>query len=179
MGEPKALLDYGGQTFLDRILVTIARSSIRGPTVVLGHHRDAILERVEIPEWVYNPDYEEGMTTSFQAGIRVLPTDIVAAMLFLVDHPLVALETIETLAAEASSESIVLPVRNGYRGHPVLFGRVALDEVMQLPPYRGADRVVARRPERIVEVAVDDPGVLVDVDTPEEFRNLVRHGPNA
>ena len=114
------------------------------------------------------------MTTSFQAGIRVLPDDATAAMLFLVDHPIVTLDTIEKLVAQASEESIVLPVRNGCRGHPAIFGRVVLDEVLELPPDRGANLVVGARPERILEVAVDDPGVLVDVDTPEEFRKLSR-----
>ncbi len=178
MGQTKALLDYRGQTFLERILLTIAQSSIGGPIVVLGHDRASILERIEIPEWVYNPNYEEGMTTSFQAGIRVLPDDLSAAMLFLVDHPLISLDTIEQLGAQASAESIVVPVQNGRRGHPVLFGRRVLDEVLQLPPDRSANRVVTARPERIVEVTVDDPGVLVDVDTPEEFRNLDHNGPD-
>ena len=176
MGQPKALLDYRGQTFLEHILATVTRSSIRGPVVVLGHDRAAILKRVEIPEWVYNPNYEKGMTTSFQAGIRVLPDEVTAAMLFLVDHPLVLLDTIEKLGAQASRDSIVLPVRNGRRGHPVVFGKLVLDEVLRLPPDRGANLVVRARPERVVEVRVDDPGVLVDVDTPEEFRKLDHDG---
>jgi molybdenum cofactor cytidylyltransferase len=172
MGQPKALLEYKGQTFLERILFNIARSSIRSPIVVLGHDREAILERVKISDWIYNTHYEEGMTTSFQAGIRALPDDATAAMLFLVDYPLVTLDTIEKLGAKASADSIVLPVRNGCRGHPVIFGRVVLDEVLQLPSDRGANLVVGAQSERILEVVVDDPGVLVDVDTPEEFRKL-------
>ena len=174
MGQPKALLEYQGQTFLERILSTIAQSSIRSPIVVLGHDRDAILERIEIPEWIYNPNYKEGMTTSFQAAIRVLPDDATAAMLFLVDHPLVTRDTVEKLGSQASAESIVLPVRNGRRGHPALFGRVPLDEVLGLSPQRGANLIVDARPERVLEVVVDDPGILVDVDTPEEFQNLGR-----
>ena len=178
MGQPKALLEYRGQTFLERILFSIAQSSIREPIVVLGYDREAILERIEIPEWVYNSNYEKGMTTSFQAGIRMLPDGVTAAMLFLVDHPLVSPETIEKLGVYASAASIVLPVRNGRRGHPVLFGRLVLDEILQLPPQTGANRVVGARPERVVEVTVDDPGVLVDVDTPEEFRMLGHDEPD-
>ncbi len=177
MGQPKALLEYRGQTFLGRILATIARSSLQSPIVVLGHDRHAILDRVEIPQWIFNPNYEEGMTTSFQTGIRALSDDVTAAMLFLVDHPLIALLTIEKLQTHASAESIVLPIRNGRRGHPVLFGRDVLDEVLQLPSHRGANSVVGARPERVLGVKVDDPGILVDVDTPEEFRALDQGGP--
>ncbi len=175
MGRPKALLEYEGQTFLERILATIAESSIRRETVVvLGRDQEEILRRVDISAWVYNPNYEEGMATSFQAGIRELSDDVIAAMLLLVDHPIFTLDTIEKLVARASARSIVLPVCNGRRGHPVLFGRAALDEVLRLPHGAGANLVVRAHPERIVEVRVDDPGVLVDVDTPEDYRRLIR-----
>jgi molybdenum cofactor cytidylyltransferase len=172
MGQPKALLEYEGKTFLERILSTIAASPIHDVVVVLGHDAEAILERVSISRWTLNSEYEKGMTTSFQAGIRVLPETVRAAMLFLVDHPQVDRETIVRLVEKASEGSIVIPVFGGRRGHPVLFGREALAEVMALASDRGTNEVVRARPERVIEVAVRDPGVLLDIDTPEEFRKL-------
>ena len=172
MGRPKALLPYRGTTFLERILEVIRQSSISDSVVVLGHDRDVIARNVEIPKSAYNPDYEKGMMTSFQVGIRALPDAGKAAMLFLVDHPLVSVETIERLQEKFSPGSIVLPVCTGRRGHPVLFSRDVLDEILEHPPDCGANTVVRARPERVIEVPVDDPTILIDVDTPDEFEAL-------
>ena len=173
MGRPKALLPIRGRTFLENILDAVARSSIKDTVVVVGHHRDEILGHVhDLPKVVFNPEYEQGMVTSFQAGIRALSPDVSGAVLFLVDHPLVEPATIESLIANFAPNRIVLPVFQGRRGHPVLFAREVLQEILSLPPSEGANIVVRRDPGRIVEVSVDAPGILVDIDTPEQFRKL-------
>src|SRR5438034_9873502 len=87
MGRAKALLPIRGTTFLENILNAISRSSIQQTVVVVGHHRDEIIERLSLPNVIFNPDYEQGMITSFQAGIRALPANTSGAVLFLVDHP--------------------------------------------------------------------------------------------
>src|ERR1700720_3324918 len=99
MGRPKALLPFRGSTFLESILNAIARSSIQHTVVVVGHHRVEIEAQIASPRTVFNPDYEQGMITSFQAGIRALPSDASGAVLFLVDHPLVEPSTIDLLIA--------------------------------------------------------------------------------
>src|SRR2546426_11427250 len=76
MGRPKALLPFRGRTFLENILDAISRSSIENTVIVVGHHRQDIENSLTLPaKVVFNPDYEQGMVTSFQAGIRALPTD--------------------------------------------------------------------------------------------------------
>src|SRR5437667_3270991 len=89
MGSPKALLRFGGQTFLERILSTVEQSKIDTVRVVVGRHRDEIARAMPGLPFVFNPDYEQGMSTSIQAGIRALPPETEAAVLLLVDHPLV------------------------------------------------------------------------------------------
>jgi molybdenum cofactor cytidylyltransferase len=172
MGRPKALLPLRGSTFLENILEAIARSRIKNTIVVVGHHRQEISSRVGIPNLVYNPDYAQGMITSFQTGIRALPPDSTGALLFLVDHPLVDTETINVLLANFAANRIIIPVFDGRRGHPVLFSAEILEEILALPPSQGANIVVRKDPARIVEVAVDAPGILVDIDTPEDFEKL-------
>ena len=172
MGRPKALLPFQGRTFLENILDAVAHSSIGETIVVVGHHRAEIAAHVRVPRLVFNPDYEQGMITSFQTGIRALAPDCVGAMLFLVDHPVVEAGTINTLAQNVAPNRIVVPTFNGKRGHPVLFGSKVLEEILALPPSQGANIVVRRDPGRVMELAVDAPGVLVDVDTPEDFEKL-------
>src|SRR5688572_13141658 len=89
MGRPKALLPLRETTFLGNILSAIGGSSIARTIVVLGHHRQEIQAALTLPQAVFNPDYEHGMITSIQTGIRALPAGLAGVMLFLVDHPLV------------------------------------------------------------------------------------------
>src|SRR5215467_12512214 len=97
MGSPKALLSISGRTFLENILDAIARTSIEQTVVVVGHHQKEIEAALRLPSVVFNPDYEKGMITSFQAGLRALSWDTSGAFLFLVDHPLVEPATIESM----------------------------------------------------------------------------------
>ena len=172
MGRPKALLPFRGRTFLENILEAISRSSIGHTSVVVGHHRKEIEGSVPAPSLVFNPNYEQGMVTSLQAGIRALPPDSIGAFLFLVDHPLVESETIEAMIPSLAPDRIVQPTFGGRRGHPVFFGAEVLKEILQLPASQGADVVVRKDPSRIVEIPVNTPGILVDVDTPEEYQKL-------
>jgi molybdenum cofactor cytidylyltransferase len=173
MGRPKALLSLRGRTFIENILGVISRSPVEQTVVVVGHHRDEIEPHITTSaRIVFNPDYEQGMITSIQAGIRSLPPGTSGALLFLVDHPLVDSESIHLLVANAAPDRIVVPVFEGRRGHPVFFGAMVLEEVLALSTSEGANIVVRRDPSRIVQVPVNSPGVLVDVDTPEDFRKL-------
>jgi molybdenum cofactor cytidylyltransferase len=173
MGAPKALLRFRGKTFLDHILDAISSSAVDRTIVVVGHHRREIESHVR-PDvgLVFNPDYEHGMVTSFQAGIRALPPGVDGALLFLVDHPIVDLATIESLLPHTGLNRIVLPVFEGRRGHPVFFGRAVLDEIIALSPDQGANIVVRRDPSRVIEVPASSSGILADIDTPEDFQNL-------
>ena len=169
MGRPKALLPFRGSTFLENILDTISQSQIGHTIVVVGHHRREIESLgIRVPV-VFNPNYEQGMVTSFQAGIQALSSDILGAFLFLVDHPLVEISTIEAMIPSAGEDRIVQPAFEGRRGHPVLFGKKVLDEILQLPPSEGADTVVRKDPERLFEIPVKSGAILLDIDTPEQF----------
>ena len=177
MGRPKALLPIQGRTFLENILDAISRTSIEDTIVVLGHHRDQIERSVSLPSVVFNPDYERGMITSFQAGIRKLSWETAGAFLFLVDHPLVESTTIESMIMNLAPNRIVLPTFERRRGHPVLFSSEVLEEILALGPSEGANIVVRKNPDRIIEVPVNAPGILVDIDTPEQFERLRKDYP--
>src|SRR5215471_10167027 len=174
MGSPKALLPISGRTFLENILDAISRTSIEQIIVVVGHHQKEIEASMRLPLVVFNPEYEKGMITSFQAGIRALSWDASGAFLFLVDHPLVGPATIEAMIMNLAPNRIILPTFQGRRGHPVLFSSDVLEEILALPSTEGANIVVRKDPGRIVEVPVNAPGILVDIDTPEQFDQLRR-----
>src|SRR5262245_51237517 len=155
MGRPKALLPFRGSTFLEHILEIIKRSEISETVVVVGHHASTILTAIQIARPIINADYEKGMTTSIQAGIRELASEVDGAMLFLVDHPVVEPATIDALIAHFRPGCIVLPTYRGRRGHPVLFSHAVMEEIAGLLPTVGANTIVWKDPSRIVEVALE------------------------
>ena len=173
-GRPKALLEFRGRTFLEHVLAAAGGAGIANIVVVVGHHRNEITSALHLPHVVFNPDYEQGMSTSVQVGIRALPQGIEGAGIFLVDQPLIDAETIVALSTQLKRGRIVLPFYDGHRGHPVFFASDLFEEILELPSDQGLNTVVRRLPERVTEVAVTNSGVLRDIDTPEEFENLLR-----
>jgi molybdenum cofactor cytidylyltransferase len=173
MGSPKALLQYRGQSFLETILAAISSAHLAPAIVVAGHHYDVISKAFPDVQIVFNPDYNLGMSTSVQAGIRALPEGLTGAAIFLVDHPMVDRQTIDVLVARLAPGHIVVPVHEGRRGHPVVFSADLFDEILALPPDQGLNTVVRRQQERVVEVFVENAGVLRDIDTPEQFARLL------
>lgn len=173
MGSPKALLDFGGETFLDHLVVTFA--GICAPViVVLGHNAETVragLRAADKAVFVVNADYRLGQFTSMQCGLRAVPAEAGGVIFSLVDHPAVRSSTLASLAA--STAPLAIPRLNGRRGHPVLFSRPLLAEFLALPPDANARHVVDRHAADVEYVDVDDPGILQDIDDPEAYRRLV------
>ena len=174
MGRDKALLEYRRTTFLGRI-IAVLEPRVEPLVVVLGHHAEAIRQAVPSgPRVVVNANYQAGMLTSLQTGIRELPPDTEAALFTLVDHPAVAEETVELLIGEWAKARplIAIPRHGGRRGHPVIVKRQVLDEILALGPESSAKDVIRSHRDRTLFVDVDDPGVLYDIDLPEQYERL-------
>ena len=177
MGTPKALLDAGGMTFVARLVETLARGGC-DPVVVVasaasGHVADEVARGDA--RLVVNPGGEGGQIGSLRAGLAYLAgrADPPAAVAFTpVDNPAVAPATVRALIAawRASCAAIVLPRRAERRGHPVLADMAIAHEFHERGLPEGARTVVRRDPARVVEVEVEDPGTVDDIDTPERYR---------
>ncbi len=177
MGFPKALLTIGGETFAQRA-VRVAREAGLAPVcVVVGSARPALAAAHPelVSGLVVNPHPERGQLSSLRVGLVSLPPEVDAAVVLLVDHPLVSSETIRALlrARRTAGAAIVVPVSRGRRGHPVLFGREVFAELEACPLELGARAVINRRPERVVEVEVNDGGIHADVDSPADYATMI------
>ncbi len=181
MGSPKALLEFDGETFLDRLILILAQSC--SPViVVLGFEPQRIKVGLRYPDlatFVTNPDYTRGQLSSLQCGLSALPPEIDGVMFTPVDHPAVRPSTVARIARRfderSPQELLVVPRAQGRRGHPVCMGWVLVQEFLALPPEAQARDVIHRHLEQTAYVDVDDPGILEDVDDPEAYRRL-RHG---
>lgn len=120
---------------------------------------------------VRHPATAQGMGHSLAAGAERLLAESEAdtVAIFLADMPLIRRQSLETLIAHASANTIVLPSYQGRRGHPVLFGRDFWPQLAALSGDAGARAVLQQSPEAVRIVELDDPGILQDVDTPADL----------
>lgn len=176
-GDTKLLLPWGAQgvPMVAVVAATMAEAGLRRIVAVLGHRADSVGKALEgaAVETVLNPDYAAGLSTSIAAGVRAAPAGASGYLIALGDMPAVTAGTVALLcrAFEAAAPpAIVMPVHNGRRGHPVLFGRAFGEELLTLSGDMGARDLLARHAGCVVEVAVDDKGVLTDLDTEAEYR---------
>lgn len=111
----------------------------------------------------------QGMGRSLACGVRALArcSHANTLMILLGDMPWIHSGTLSLLQEYADQNNIVVPVHRGQSGHPVIFGRRFWPELMALEGDNGARRVIRNNVQSLTRVEIDDPGVLLDVDTPE------------
>jgi CTP:molybdopterin cytidylyltransferase MocA len=171
MGSPKALLQYGSETFLDTLIARFA-PRCSPVIVVLGANAAEIRAAATRPAtFVLNPDYRDGQTTSMQCGLRAVPPDAAGVLFTLVDHPAASPGTLDVLLAP-SDALLRVPRYREKRGHPIWFHRQLIAEFLSLPQDGAAREVVRRHVDRTEFLDLDDPGVVADIDTPEDYRAL-------
>ncbi len=173
MGKLKQLLPLGESTIIEQTIDNLLSSRIGEVIVVMGHGAEEIKRRLGTRQVkiVYNPRYTEGMSTSIAAGLRELDAKADAVMLVLADQPFIDSQTIDKLLDEFGKHDrgIAFPAYRGKRGHPVIFSRRYIDELLKLKGDAGAKELIERHPDDILEVPVDSPGILRDIDTPEAY----------
>jgi molybdenum cofactor cytidylyltransferase len=173
MGYPKPLLKLGSRTFIEILAAAILQSVAR-LIVVVGAHADAV--RAAIPAdprilVVENPDFLKGQLSSIKAALPRVGAAAAGALIHLADHPMVRAETFAAVvdSYRRAGTPIAIARYRGRRGHPVLFARELFVELAAAPEDQGARAVVSADPSRVAYVDVDDPGVLADLDTPEDL----------
>lgn len=179
MGSPKALLHYQGQTFIEHSCTAFLTAGVDELIVVLGARAEEIgraLPSHPALRSVVNPRYFQGQLSSLMIGIGALSPESEAAIVNLVDHPMVSTETIKAVldSFRADPLPIVIASYQGKRGHPVLFSSQVYGEILAAPLDQGAKVVVRKDLTRVRELPLDDPGILADIDTPEDYRHYVR-----
>lgn len=176
MGEPKPLIRLAGRPLLAMVLDAVRHSRAAGIVVVLGAASERVRKEVglEGARVVTNPEYAAGMSTSIRSGLRAAGSDATAFLFVLGDEPLVTSSTIDALIDRhrATRARIVVPVYRGARGNPVLLHRSLAGEIERITGDTGCRPIVASHADEVVEVPVDDPGILIDIDTPEDVRGV-------
>jgi molybdenum cofactor cytidylyltransferase len=184
MGSPKALLrDPDGRPFVARLVRTFAAAGVTRIVVVTGRQHDAIVAAVTAdnppahPSFLTNPDPARGQLSSVWIALDTIARDDVESILVTpVDIPMIGSSTIQHVidAWRKTHRAIVRPAVGIRHGHPVLFDRAVFDELRRAPLTEGARAVVHAHADDLVNVAVDDRGCLIDVDTPSDYEQLIK-----
>ncbi|UJR80238.1 nucleotidyltransferase family protein [Sandaracinus amylolyticus] len=164
-GRIKALATLEGETWIARAVRAQRESGIERVVVVLGEPHAAPIARA-LPEgarWVRNPTPERGMLSSLQVALATLDAERVVVS--LIDHPRVRASTVRALIAALDAGALVARPRfAGRRGHPYAVAGAAIRALREAPLDRSARDVLLGMVPAL-DVEVDDPGVLDDLDS--------------
>ena len=179
MGRLKALLPWRGQTLLEYQVNSLREGGAARVVVVLGHRAEELRPLVEGEagvSWVLNSDYRRGKTTSIKAGLAAIDADKASDILLLnVDQPRSAGDVARILREHRTGScSITVPEFEGKGGHPVALSASLLGELLEIDEEsQGIKAVVRRRPESVRRVPLESAEILLDLNTPEQYRDAV------
>ncbi len=179
MGQPKALLPFGDEPLIAHVVRTCTQVDFIYSTIVVSGHLPARIADAVAPfdvKIVHNPDFDsDGMISSIRVGLRAVH-DVDAVFIVLGDQPLVARATFEGLARaiNETDRAIARPVYRGHHGHPILMGSGCVCEILQLPLDATLSDFVHGHQSHVADVPVDDEAILLDVDTPDDYRRALK-----
>ncbi len=172
-GGEKLLAPYRGRPLYEHALAALVASPEIEETLVVVHPR---FPRPPAPprcRFVVNPHPDEGMGSSLRVGVQAAPAETAAYLVALADMPGIRPALVAALVARfrAAGRAIVVPVRGGRRGHPVLIGGELRQALLALRGDVGAREILRAQPERIAELETSDEAVLFDVDVPADLES--------
>jgi molybdenum cofactor cytidylyltransferase len=181
MGQAKQLLPLGSSTVLAQTLEHARAAGVAEVVLVLGSSAESI--RHQLPQTlldgvkvVVNHSYEQGMASSLRSGLSALDPQTAAALILLGDQPFTLPQTLDRIlqAYRDSGAQIVIPTHQGTRGNPVLLDRSLFSEAMALEGDVGCRAIFKNHLGGIVNVEVEDIGVLLDLDNREDYERLAK-----
>ena len=176
IGTHKQLLRLGGKSLLERTLDNVRGSAVDEIILVLGAAADEVRQQLTTDgiHVVVNPDFQQGMGTSLRTGLAAVSPSMRGALIVLADQPFVRSSTLDRMIArwQKHAPQILIPLYRGFRGNPVLLDRSVFPELMNLTGDIGCRAIFGSHAESIHRVAVDDVGILLDIDTTEDWERF-------
>jgi len=178
MGRNKLSLPWGKKTIFEHCLRTLLRSDVREVIVVLSRRIGWVGDQwrdVKV-KVVNNPYYKMGMSTSIRRGLQAIDPSSRGILIALGDQPLIKTRTINALihAFIQGRGTIVVPSFRGKQGHPVIFHRRYLKELLKLKEDVGGRSIIEKHREEVCLVRVKSEGVMKDIDTWKDYYKVRR-----
>lgn len=176
LGRPKQLLPVATHTMIEHVIEAVKAASFDEVIVVLGSSAAQISEHVPADcRMVLNPKWQTGVASSIRAGLAAVRPRSAAALFVQADQPHLNCAALDRIlyAYYGSSKTIVVPTYQGQRGSPVLFDRSLFPELEALSGDVGGRAVVARFPDRVLQVEMPSAQTFLDIDTPADYEHFL------
>lgn len=177
MARPKPQLAIGAMTFLERAATTLRAAGCRRTYAVVNATDDATTDAAHSYglDVVVNEYPESEPIDSLRLVLERLPADTGAVIVLPVDLPLIAEETAAAIVRSFRENPgpLILPFHNGVAGHPILIGRDLFSEIITRPFDEGLRSLIMESAQTLREVKVVDPGILIDIDTPDDYWRFI------
>ncbi|MGE5291059.1 MAG: nucleotidyltransferase family protein [Micromonosporaceae bacterium] len=171
-GKPKALAEFRGERLADRG-VALLRDGGAAPVIIVTGAAEVVVAGAIS---VHNPAWRSGMGSSLSVALGAVPADAGAAVIALVDQPLIGPESVRRLiAAHRAGAGVAVAAYHGVPRNPVLLAREHWAEVTDLAVGdQGARAFLRAHPELVCMVECGDTGDPADADTPDDLAALAR-----
>ena len=170
--DHKLLANLNGVPVIHKAITALKAARMNQIILVTGFRHKDILSALEDQEifTIHNPNFESGMAASLAVGVGGLKPDVDQCFICLADMPFTEPGTYRALIAAAdqtSAAQIFVPTHGGKRGNPVLWRKSQFHKLQQITGDTGGKSIIKEEPHLVLEVPVDDGGILIDLDTPE------------
>lgn len=180
--ENKLLMPFRGMTILEYSLHQLIKCDISRIILITGYEHGKVLAAIgsliDKIDWVYNDNFQQGHTSSIQAGVSQLDKKADSFMVCLGDMPLLHEEHYNQLLSyyrAASPHSIVRPVNGDRRGHPVIFDISYRDAILNCQSQEGCKEVIKQNKDHGRFFFSEDKAFYQDVDTPTSYELLLKN----
>lgn len=175
MGAEKVLLPLGRSTILETVLTSLAAAGVDDVVVVVRPDLQAARVAAERAgaRVVENPNPRAELLSSIRLGLSALASSLDAFFVWPADHPLISPGTLRILLDAGSTETAVIPTFDGRRGHPALVGSGFRPAVLDGSLEGGLRQLWRQREDAVRELEVPDRGVLLDINTPDDYRDAL------
>lgn len=174
-GSNKLLADFLGKPLIRHVVDNALASSLDEVLVVLGHEAELIRQAIPDVKCVRNPDCDQGMSSSVKTGVLEVKDRCSALVIIPADYPLITSNIIDTVITSyrTSGKPIVIACFQGRHGHPVLFDKSLIPEMLKIEEAtRGLKSVLSAYSNLILEVETGSRYVLMDVDVVEDLQRV-------
>ena len=181
LGRAKQLIEFQGKTLIKKAIEEAQNSQADCLVLVLGSNPELIQTGFDSSStpFIVNTDWQHGMSSSMQAGLRFLMEKEVInqVVLMLCDQPFVDASLLDQLitAKYTSGKGIVAASYSNTLGVPVLFEGSYFEELLQLNGSEGAKKVIFKHQAEVH--ALDFPLGAVDLDTEEDVNQFLTRYP--
>ena len=177
MGHPKMLLPWGATIVLGQVISVLKSAGVEDVVTVTGGFREQVEAAAQEfgSRVVFNEEYANNeMLSSIQYGLRSLKAEAEAALICLGDQPQVQERSVRRVREtfEDGKSKIVVPSYQMRRGHPWLVAHPLWEEILMMKSPQSPRDFLNAYSSEIEYVEVDNPSILQDLDTPEDYQKF-------